>query len=141
MEMKEKIIQDIVRMSNFLGMSEGSGMVFATILLSKDPLTMKEIKERTGYSISSVSIYLNQLVRKNLIIKMKNIRTHLYMAKKDFADFYISTLKEILFRDIKPLKEKLEEYKNKEREKYIEEIISKIETLEKLLEKEVYHSV
>jgi len=141
MEIREKIVQDIVRMSNFLGICEGCSMIFATILLSKDPLTMKEIKEKTGYSISSVSVYLNLLVKKNLIIKMKNVRTHLYIAKKDFADFYISTLKEILFRDIKPLKEKLEDYKNKEKERHIEEIISKIETLEKLLEKEVYHSV
>jgi len=141
MEIREKIVQDIVRMSSFLGICEGCSMIFATILLSKDPLTMKEIKEKTGYSISSVSVYLNLLVKKNLIIKMKNVRTHLYIAKKDFADFYISTLKEILFRDIKPLKEKLEDYKNKEKERHIEEIISKIETLEKLLEKEVYHSV
>ena len=139
MELREKIIQDIVRMSNFLDISEGGSMIFATILLSKKPLTMKEIKEKTGYSISSVSAYLSLLVKKNLIIKMKNVRTHLYTAKKDFTDFYISILKETLLRNIKPLKEKLEIYKNKE--EYIEEIISKIETLEKLLEKEVKNSV
>ena len=141
MELREKIIQDIVRMSNFLDISEGCGMIFATILLSKKPLAMKEIKEKTGYSISSVSAYLSLLVKKNLIIKMKNVRTHLYTAKKDFTDFYISLLKETLLRNINPLKEKLEIYKNKEKEEYIGEIISKIETLEKLLEKEVKNSV
>lgn len=141
MELREKIVQDIVRMSNFLDISEGCGMIFATILLSKKPLAMKEIKEKTGYSISSVSAYLNLLVKKDLIIKMKNVRTHLYTVKKDFADFYISILKETLLRNIKPLKEKLEIYKNKEKEEYIGEIISKIETLEKLLEKEVKNSV
>ncbi|MCK4310663.1 MAG: ArsR family transcriptional regulator [Methanomicrobia archaeon] len=141
MELREKIVQDIVRMSKFLDISEGGSMIFATILLSKKPLTMKEIKEKTGYSISSVSAYLSLLVKKNLIIKMKNVRTHLYTAKKDFTDFYISILKETLLRNIKPLKEKLEIYKNKEKEEYIEEIISKIETFEKLLEKEVKNSV
>ncbi|MCK4637114.1 MAG: hypothetical protein KAT49_04465 [Methanomicrobia archaeon] len=141
MELREKIIQDIVRMSNFLDISEGCGMIFATILLSKKPLAMKEIKEKTGYSISSVSAYLSLLVKKDLIIKMKNVRTHLYTAKKDFTDFYISILKETLLRNIKPLKEKLEIYKNKEKEEYIGEIISKIESLEKLLEKEVKNSV
>ena len=141
MELREKIVQDIVRMSNFLDISEGCGMIFATILLSKKPLAMKEIKEKTGYSISSVSAYLSLLVKKDLIIKMKNVRTHLYTAKKDFTDFYISILKETLLRNIKPLKEKLEIYKNKEKEEYIGEIISKIESLEKLLEKEVKNSV
>jgi DNA-binding transcriptional regulator GbsR (MarR family) len=141
MELREKIVQDIVRMSNFLDISEGGSMIFATILLSKKPLAMKEIKEKTGYSISSVSAYLSLLVKKDLIIKMKNVRAHLYTAKKDFTDFYISILKETLLRNIKPLKEKLEIYKNKEKEEYIGEIISKIETLEKLLEKEVKNSV
>ena len=70
MDIREKIIQDIVRISGFLGMSEGSGFIFATILLSNKPLTMKEIKDRTGYSISSISVYLNELVKKNFIIKM-----------------------------------------------------------------------
>ena len=141
MDIREKIIQDIVRISGFLGMSEGSGLIFATILLSNKPLTMKEIKDRTGYSISSISVYLNELVKKNFIIKMKDVRTHFYMAKKDFKEFYISMLKETLFENIKPLKEKLKHYENKEKQDHIRELLFKIENLEKFIEKEVHSSV
>ncbi|MHC1604524.1 MAG: GbsR/MarR family transcriptional regulator [Candidatus Methanofastidiosia archaeon] len=140
---KNKIIQEISRLAQFWDMSEGTGMVYGTMVLSDRPLSMKDLSNATGYSISSISNHLNQLYQGNLIEKIKSNRQNLYASKTSFIEFYTETLKRSLDRDLKPLVSNINEFKKENLElknrdstfiAYIDSIIYDLKKTEAFLE-------
>jgi DNA-binding transcriptional regulator GbsR (MarR family) len=105
---KEEFIQRVAEISNSWGFKEGDGKIYGILLLSEKPMSMKEISEESGYSISAISTFLDALKRFGLISKVKRNRTYFFKADKDFLRFYKGSFSDTLKREISPLKNKLE---------------------------------
>ena len=87
-------------MMELKGLPTVFGTVMANLILSPKELSHEEISEITGYSVSSISRTLNQLIRMGFVYKRKDIsqRKFLYQIKGGFpqvmADSYEIKLRE-----------------------------------------------
>ncbi len=116
--MSEEVVNTIVKLVRRLGFGEGYGVVFAHLLISEEPLTVRELAKRTGYSASAVAMYLSVLHRSYLVERQKRGNTFVYTARIDYLDRWRDWVKNLLEKDIKPLVESLEKLaKNTENEK------------------------
>jgi len=62
------------------GFAEGCSSVYAVLLTSREPLSAKDIGERTSYAYSSTINYLNTLTRVGLVERVRIIKRNVYMA-------------------------------------------------------------
>ncbi len=137
----EDLLIHIVRIFRVWGFGEVCGVIFGILLLRREPMTIDEISKETGYSKSSVFQGLNTLLKNYLVEKKKRDRKYVYWAKKEFLRVMMSQLKSRAEKEIKSLREKIEEklrevdggYKGKlsalmeeikQAEKYIQEVSS-----------------
>ena len=110
--MLDEVINSIVKLVRKLGFGEGYGVVFAHLLMSEKPLTVRELSKRTGYSPSAVAMYLSVLHRNYLVDRTKQGNTFVYSARIDYLNRWRDWVKNLLEKDIKPLVESLERVVN-----------------------------
>jgi len=67
------------------GFGEGCSFIYAVLLTSSEPLSAKEIGEKTNYAYSSTINYLNTLIRMDLVERVRSIRKNLYVANVNFV--------------------------------------------------------
>lgn len=103
-DVREKLVANFARLSASWGFKEGHGKIYGTLLLAKEPWSMKEISKQTGYSISAVSTYLDILERLRLVSKLKKDGVYIYLAEADFVKFYRRAMQEMIDEDLKPLR-------------------------------------
>ncbi|MCK4731735.1 MAG: helix-turn-helix domain-containing protein, partial [Methanophagales archaeon] len=89
-------------------------------LTSREPLSAKDIGERTSYASSSTINYLNTLIRMGLVERVRSIRKNLYVANVNFVELikaerekikgYLNQLGAELegIKDLEHLREKVE---------------------------------
>lgn len=92
-----------------VGIKGISGKIYAHLITSLRPLSMKEIAKRTGYSLSSISTNLNTLIRLRLVTKVKKGSVFVYHAVKDTIQLYREQVRLIVESEIVPLQERLME--------------------------------
>jgi DNA-binding transcriptional regulator GbsR (MarR family) len=106
-----ELVQELVSMARYWGLSEGSAATYAVLALSGKGLTMAEIQEMTEYSLSSVSTHLKNLVDKYLVTKTKKGGVFVYRAEINFEDIFKVLTKELLDHNILPLYRKVKQFK------------------------------
>lgn len=121
-----------------MGIRQDWGKIYAILLLSSKPLTISELTKITGLSRSSVSMALSKLSREYLVTYTKEKKTKYFYAVPAFLEKFLQQPKEILEREIKPLKEiviKLSENSNEDEKSRFKDILSDLSTLECVLKK------
>lgn len=99
----EDVIRGLAKLVKRLGFSEGYGVIYAHLLLSSKPLTVKELAQITGYSQSAVAAYLMVLHRAYLVDRMKKGASYAYVAKLNYISRYKEKLRELVENDLNPL--------------------------------------
>ncbi len=99
-----KFIEIVERIMIRWGYTHTDGMVYALLLLNENPLTINELVKLTGLSRSSVSTSLSRLARDYLVTVRKNGKTKLFYPIPAFLEKFLKQPKDILEKEIKPLK-------------------------------------
>lgn len=129
-----ELVQELVSMARYWGLSEGSAAIYASLALSGKALTMPELQESTGYSLSSVSTNLRSLTDKYLVTKKKREGVYVYKAEIHFEEIFKLLSRELLERNIQPLHRRVAELKPTEDEAlYQHFFLLKVE-MEKLID-------
>ncbi len=130
----EDVIRGLAKLVKRLGFSEGYGVIYAHLLLSGKPLTVKELSEKTGYSQSAVAAYLMVLHRAYLVDRMKQGASYAYVAKLDYIGRYKEKLRELLERDLVPLLQAVERTVNsvedEKQKSHLEKVLAEIKKIE-----------
>jgi DNA-binding transcriptional regulator GbsR (MarR family) len=108
---QRELVQELVSMARYWGLTEGSAAVYAALALSGKSLTMPELQGLTGYSLSSVSTHLKNLTDKYLVTKMKKEGVYAYTAEINFEEIFKLLTKELIDRNILPLYRKVKEFR------------------------------
>lgn len=135
---ERKFVELVERIMERWGYDRTGGKIYGILLLSNKPLTISELSKITGLSRSSVSVALSKLTREYLVTYTKEKKTKYFYAVPAFLEKFLKQPKEILEREIKPLKEivvKLAEKSNEEEKARFEAILSDLLTLECVLKK------
>ncbi len=135
-----RIYEDMLRAK---GLPTIFGRIMATLLVEGRELSHKEISNLTGYSISSVSRTLDQMVRMGIVHKHKDasLKHFVFHVSVDFPEMIASGMETMLRvyeaqRDeIKKLTRKVRSLKSKERETTeINRLQATLENIEKTIE-------
>jgi len=123
------------------GYTHTDGKVYGYLLLSERPLTISELVDLTGLSRSSVSTSLNRLSRDYLVTFRKSGKTKLFVAIPSFLERFLKQPREILEKEVRPLKELtemiVEGAKSEEHRAKLREVLFDLEALECILSKVV----
>jgi len=132
-----QIYEDMLRAK---GLPTIFGRIMAILLLEKHELSHKEISNLTGYSISSVSRTLDQMVKMGIVHKHKDasLKHFVFHVSVNFPEMIASSMETMLRvykaqrEEMKNLTQKVRSLKSKEKDKT--EINRLQATLEKILE-------
>jgi len=129
------------------------GRIMAVFFLEGRELSQKEVSDLTGYSVSSVSRTLDQMLRMGIVHKHKDpsLNRFVYHMNIDFRDLAISGLEtwirhaEASKEEIKNLRLKVSILKSKEKEDaeinrlhtMLKDIEEKIESVLRLIKKDI----
>lgn len=129
--MEDKISPDVVNaflqnaehLVKFFGINDSTAKVWITILLSSDPLSQKEIANKTGFSLSLISPTLKTLERMNLIEKTEaSGKNRKYKASKTLADAFLMILLQYKNTQLQEFEEKIKGMMKNKENANIEEI-------------------
>ncbi|RJS78365.1 hypothetical protein CW713_09555, partial [Methanophagales archaeon] len=82
----DRAVRRVKAMMMNWGFAEGCSSVYAVLIASREPLSAKEIGERTSYAYSSTINYLNTLIRIGLVERVRSIKRNVYMANVNFVE-------------------------------------------------------
>ncbi len=82
----DRAVRHVKAMMVNWGLGEGCSFIYAMLITSREPLSAKEIGEKTNYAYSSTINYLNTLIRLGLVERVRSIRKNLYVANVNFVD-------------------------------------------------------
>ena len=124
-EIKAEFVQIYEDMLRAKGLPTIFGRIMATLLLEGRKLSHKEISKLTGYSISSVSRTLDQMIRMGIVHKHKDasLKHFVFHVSASFPEMVASSMATMLrvYRErrneISKLKQKVKSLKLKEKEK------------------------
>ncbi len=133
-----RIYEDMLRAK---GLPTIFGRIMATLLLEGRELGHKEISRLTGYSISSVSRTLDQMVRMGIVRKHKDasLKRFVFQACADFPEMIASGMEtmlkvyEVQRKEMKKLTRKVRSLKSKEKAE-INHLLATLENVEKTIE-------
>lgn len=135
----EEVIRGLAKLVKRLGFSEGYGVIYAHLLLSDRPLTVKEIAERTGYSQSAVAAYLMILHKAYLVDRMKYGASYAYRAKLDYIGRYKEMVRELLERDLVPLiknmEKTVEKAEDSSKREHLRSVLNELKKIETFVRK------
>jgi len=117
------------------------GRIMATLLLEGRELSHKEISNLTGYSISSVSRTLDQMIRMGIVHKHKDasLKHFVFHACADFPEMIASGMETVLRvyeaqrEEMKKLTRKVRSMKSDENAE-INRLLATLENVEKTIE-------
>ncbi len=104
-----KFIELVERLLERWGYSRTEGKVYALLLMRARPMTISELAKETGLSRSSISVALSNLARHYLVTYRKEGKTKYFSAVPAFLEKFLQQPKEMLEREIKPMKEIVED--------------------------------
>ncbi|CAB50582.1 GbsR/MarR family transcriptional regulator [Pyrococcus abyssi] len=108
-EAKRIIMETFANTARRLGQSELVGYIYGALFLANDPLSLSDIAEITGYSISHISSAMKVLEGVGLVqrIKKPGDRRAYFVATKNFSEWRSSAFYEKILRDIDETKESI----------------------------------
>jgi len=115
-EIKAEFIQIYEDMLRAKGLPTIFGRIMATLLLETRNLSHKEISNLTGYSISSVSRTLEQMIRMGIVHKHKDasLKHFVFHVSVDFPEMTASSM-ETMLRVYKAQRDKIKDLTRKVR--------------------------
>lgn len=135
----ENVIQGLAKLVKRLGFSEGYGVIYAHLLLSEKPLTVKELAQITGYSQSAVAAYLMILHRAYLVDRMKKGASYAYVAKLDYINRYKEKLRELVENDLAPLlsafDQTVKNIKDESRREHLKKVLKELKKIDAFMRK------
>jgi|GEM_PF-1142065 len=87
----------------YLGLDEASSTIYSTLAVSEKPLTIKEIIDRTNYSIARIYASLGILIKEDLVEKLRKNGSVKFVANINFINVFENRRKEIMENFLKPL--------------------------------------
>jgi DNA-binding transcriptional regulator GbsR (MarR family) len=126
------------------GLGEPTGRIIGAMYFSEEPLSQREIAEKTGYTLSLVSPCLKIIEEHNIARKIRgNGKEKIYETTASFIEVFDKMIKRFLQHDILPLIEELDSAKeqNPGKKKIIEQMsrdYKKVERYMSLFEKICY---
>jgi len=152
-EFKAEFIQIYEDMLRAKGLPTIFGRIMAILLLEKHELSHKEISNLTGYSISSVSRTLDQMVKMGIVHKHKDasLKHFVFHVSVNFPEMIASSMETMLRvykaqrEEMKNLTQKVRSLKSKEKDKTeinrlqatLEKISETIEFVEDIMKKTI----
>ena len=140
-EIKAEFAQIYEDMLRAKGLPTIFGRIMATLLLEGRELSHKEIAKLTGYSISSVSRTLDQMIRMGIVRKHKDasLKHFVFQACADFPEMLASGMETILKvyearrAEMKKLRGKVRSMKS-DKNAEITRLLATLENVEKTIE-------
>jgi DNA-binding transcriptional regulator GbsR (MarR family) len=135
-----RIYEDMLRAK---GLPTIFGRIMAVLLLEERELSHKEMSNLTGYSISSVSRTIDQMVRMGIVHKHKNasLKHFVYHVSTDFPEMLANSLETMIRvyetqrEEMKNLTRKVNALKSKGKEQAeINRLQATLEKIEKTIE-------
>ena len=133
-----RFIELVERLLERWGYSRTEGKVYAVLLMKARPMTISELAKETGLSRSSISVALSALTRHYLVTYRKEGKTKYFSAVPAFLEKFLQQPREILEREIRPMKEIVEglmENAGEEEKAFYMALLEDLSTLECVLEK------
>ena len=125
---KEEFINLVTQNSKSNGLDELSSKAMGILYVEQNEISLEELAERTGYSLSAVSTSMKFLKNSGLIKKMKKPKSkkvYFYM-EKDMVKTTVQLMRQKLEKIVKPSLEKIpkiiEHYKKENSQKAKEEL-------------------
>ncbi|AEH25015.1 GbsR/MarR family transcriptional regulator [Pyrococcus yayanosii] len=144
-EAKRIVMKSFANTARRFGQSELLGYIYGALFFSDEPLSLAEIAEITGYSLSHVSSAMKVLEGVGLVqrVKKPGDRKAYFVATKSFGEWRSAAFYSRLLRDVEETRENLlralkelegEEEKDAERiREKLEKALRRNETARKLL--------
>ena len=134
-----RFVEIVAQLLGRWGYTHTDGKIYAHLLLSEKPLTISELAEATRLSRSSVSVSLSRLTRDYLVTYRKEGKTKYFSAVPAFLEKFLQQPKDILEREVRPLKEVVkhlaEKADSEEAKMRFDSIIKDLSVLECVLER------
>lgn len=134
-----RFVEIVAQLLGRWGYTHTDGKIYAHLLLSDRPLTISELAEATRLSRSSVSVSLSRLTRDYLVTYRKEGKTKYFSAVPAFLEKFLQQPKDILEREVRPLKEVVkrlaEKADSEEAKMRFDSIIKDLSVLECVLER------
>lgn len=94
-EARRDYIESLAETMRMYGLSPSMGRLFGIMFFHQEPMTLDEMRQRTGMSKTSMSTGVRELSRLKLVQKkwIKGVRKDLYQAEQDqfrsFIEFFV----------------------------------------------------
>lgn len=94
-EARQDYIESLAETMRMYGLSPSMGRLFGIMFFHQEPMTLDEMRQRTGMSKTSMSTGVRELSRLKLVQKkwQKGVRKDLYQAEQDqfrsFIEFFV----------------------------------------------------
>ncbi len=110
---EEKTFKNLIaRLMSRWGFNYSEALVYSTLLLSTNPLTIDEISSQTGLSKSSVSSILKKLSREYAVLSTRRGRTKYFSPRLILAEKFLEQPKEMNEHEVRPLKKTISKMLN-----------------------------
>jgi len=109
-EKKREFVEIVERILKRWGYTHTDAMIYAVLLMNCRPMTINELSELTELSRSSVSSSLSRLRRDYFVNERKKGKTKIFTANFMFFEKLLLQPKELLEKEIKPLRSITEEF-------------------------------
>lgn len=93
----------IKKLMKHLGLNDAPCSIYSVLAISEKPLTVREISEKTGYSLPMVYSSIKELVSNNLVEKIKIDSFNYYSANINFIDVFENRRKKLMEEFLEPL--------------------------------------
>lgn len=109
-EARRIIMEHFAGAARRFGLNELYGYIYGVLFLAKDPLSLGEVAEATGYSLSHVSTALKFMERVGLVVRLKKPgdRKVYYTVPKLLRDWRRATYYSSLLEDVRQTRMNLE---------------------------------
>ncbi|RLF41659.1 MAG: transcriptional regulator [Thermoplasmata archaeon] len=108
------IRQDLAKIFNKIGMRDVDANILAELFILDREISVDELAEKLGYSISGVTSSLHRLMRVHLVLRSKNGRKYVYRSESSILSGLFHLIEDIKRYDIhnllKNINRKLSDY-------------------------------
>ena len=134
---KQKFIDLVERTMVRWGYTHTDGRIYGILAIAENPMSIDQLAKETALSRSSISTSLGKLSKDYFVIVKKQGRTKYFSAVPSFLEKFLEQPRELLNKEIIPLKEITEKLLTKgENDRYqskLEELLRDLNTLECVL--------
>ncbi|MGC8630190.1 MAG: helix-turn-helix domain-containing protein [Thermoplasmata archaeon] len=110
-----------------LDLTEAPCTIYSVLAISEKPITIRELAEKTGYSLPMIYSSMRELIENNLVEKIRNEKSTEYIANINFIEVFEKRRKKIMEKYVEPLANlDLKKYPNNVRIREIKEYANAI---------------